>query len=65
MSHQNIQPEMPIPDTPQLLLEHHLKALRLPTMLREYDMRGNAKVMCHPMFGILALGADQILRLIT
>jgi hypothetical protein len=29
------QPEMPIPDTPQLLLEHHLKALRLPTNLRE------------------------------
>ena len=25
------------PDTPQVLLEHHLKALRLPTMLREYD----------------------------
>jgi len=25
------------PDTPQLLLEHHLKALRLPTMLREDD----------------------------
>ena len=24
-------------DTPQLLLDHHLKALRLPTMLREYD----------------------------
>src|SRR5271167_124632 len=24
-------------DTPQLLLEHHLKGLRLPTMLREYD----------------------------
>jgi hypothetical protein len=23
--------------TPQLLLEHHLKELRLPTMLREYD----------------------------
>jgi hypothetical protein len=23
-------------DTPQVLLEHHLKALRLPTMLREY-----------------------------
>jgi predicted DNA-binding transcriptional regulator AlpA len=33
----NSQPEMPIPDTPQLLLEHHLKALRLPTILREYD----------------------------
>lgn len=27
----------PTPDTPQVLLEHHLKALRLPTMLREYD----------------------------
>ena len=25
------------PDTPQVLLEHHLKALRLPTFLREYD----------------------------
>src|SRR5712692_5088143 len=25
-------------DTPQVLLEHHLKALRLPTFLREYDM---------------------------
>ena len=24
-------------DTPQLRLEHHLKELRLPTMLREYD----------------------------
>jgi len=24
-------------DTPQLLLTHHLKALRLPTFLREYD----------------------------
>ena len=31
------QPEMPTPDTPQILLEHHLKALRLPTILREYD----------------------------
>jgi hypothetical protein len=28
------QPEMPTPDTPQLLLEHHLKVLRLPTILR-------------------------------
>src|SRR5665213_3609222 len=25
------------PRTPQLLLEHHLKELRLPTILREYD----------------------------
>ena len=31
------EPEMPTPDTPQLLPEHHLKALRLPTILREYD----------------------------
>jgi len=31
------QAEMPTPDTPQVLLEHHLKALRLPTILREYD----------------------------
>jgi hypothetical protein len=28
---------MPTPDTPQLLLEHHLKALRLLTILHEYD----------------------------
>ena len=24
-------------DTPQLLLAHHLRALKLPTFLREYD----------------------------
>ncbi len=24
-------------DTPQLLLSHHLKALKLPTFLREHD----------------------------
>jgi hypothetical protein len=29
--------EMPTPDTPQVLLEHHLKTLRLPTILSEYD----------------------------
>ena len=28
-------------------------------------VRGNAKVMCHLMFGIVALAADQILRFIT
>ena len=33
----NDTPEMPTPDTPQVLLEHHLKALRLPTILSEYD----------------------------
>src|SRR5664279_5242636 len=27
----------PITDTPQVLLEHHLKQLRLPTFLSEYD----------------------------
>jgi DNA replication protein DnaC len=31
------QQAMPTPDTPQVLLEHHLKALRLPTFQREYD----------------------------
>jgi len=31
-------PNPPAPnDTPQVLLEHHLKLLRLPTFLREYD----------------------------
>ncbi len=29
-------------DTPQVLLEHQLKALRLPTMLREYDKLARA-----------------------
>ena len=27
-------------DTPQLLLDHHLKELRLPTILREYERVG-------------------------
>jgi len=30
-------PVMPTAETPQVLLEHHLKQLRLPTFLREYD----------------------------
>ena len=40
----------PTPDTPQVLLEHHLKALRLPTMLREYDKlaRSCACAATHP-----------------
>ena len=33
----NDTPEIPTPDTPQVLLEHHLKTLRLPTILSEYD----------------------------
>lgn len=32
---------------------------------RTIRVRGNAKVMCHLMFSIVALAADQILRLIT
>jgi len=32
---------------------------------RMVRVRGNAKVMCHLMFGVLALTVDQILRLIT
>jgi hypothetical protein len=32
---------------------------------RMIRVRGNAKVMCHLMFGIIVLAADQILRLIT
>jgi Transposase DDE domain len=32
---------------------------------RSVRVRGNAKVTCHLMFGIFALAADQILRLIT
>ncbi|MDR3409968.1 MAG: transposase [Formivibrio sp.] len=32
---------------------------------RMIRVRGNAKVMCHLMFGIVALTADQILRLVT
>ena len=32
---------------------------------RMIRVRGHAKVICHLMFGILALAADQILRLVT
>jgi hypothetical protein len=32
---------------------------------RMIRVRGHAKVMCHLMFGLLALAADQILRLVT
>jgi hypothetical protein len=32
---------------------------------RMIRVRGHAKVMCHLMFGVLALTADQLLRLIT
>ena len=32
---------------------------------RNVRVRGHAKVMCHLMFGILALTADQLLRFVT
>lgn len=32
---------------------------------RMIRVRGHAKVMCHLTFGIVALAADQILRLLT
>jgi hypothetical protein len=32
-----VEAAAPTTDTPQVLLEHHLKELRLPTILREYD----------------------------
>ena len=37
MSGESTNPTPQTADTPQLLLEHHLKQLRLPTFLREYD----------------------------
>ena len=32
---------------------------------RHIRVRGHAKVMCHLMFGVLALTADHLLRLLT
>jgi hypothetical protein len=32
---------------------------------RMVRVRGNAKVMCHLMFGVLALTADQLMRMVT
>ncbi len=32
---------------------------------RQVRVRGASKVMCHCMFGILALTADQLMRLVT
>lgn len=40
-------------DTPQLLLAHHLKALRLPTFLKEYDkvaQQAAAECLDHPRY---------------
>ena len=46
------QPSTTTADTPQVLLEHHLKQLRLPTFLREYD-----KVARHCAAGRVGLSA--------
>jgi hypothetical protein len=33
-------------EVPQLLLDHHLKTLRLPTFLREYSNGGLSDILC-------------------
>ncbi len=48
-------------DTPQLLLAHHLKALRLPSLLREYDKLAQqcaAEGVDHPRY-LLRLADDD------
>ena len=43
-------------DTPQVLLAHHLKTLKLPTVLRAYDKRpANAPPRAPTMCGILSV----------
>ena len=44
-------------DTPQVLLAHHLKTLKLPTFLREYDKlaRPTAPPRAPTMCGILSV----------
>ena len=32
---------------------------------RKVRVRGHAKVLCHLMFGVLVLAADQIMKLVT
>ena len=51
-------------------IEWHSKALRVNARLkdefggRNVRVRGHAKVLCHLMFGVLALTCDQLMRLI-
>src|SRR5258707_5107682 len=50
-------------ETPQVLLEHHLKALRLPTFLREYDKVAQqcaAEGVDYPRF-LLRLSEQELL----
>jgi len=53
-------------DTPQILLAHHLKALKLPTFLREYDKVAQlcaAEGVDHPRYLMrLAVNAGEILQ---
>ena len=44
-------------DTPQVLLAHHLKTLKLPRFLHEYDKRwpANAPPRAPTMCGILSV----------
>ena len=51
-------------DTPQLLLEHHLKTLRLPTFHREYDKVAQqcaAEGVDHPRY-LLRLAELELLE---
>jgi DNA replication protein DnaC len=50
-------------DTPQVLLAHHLKALKLPTFLREYDKVARqcaAEGVDYPPF-LLRLGEQELI----
>jgi hypothetical protein len=55
----------PTTATPQVLLAHHLKQLRLPTMLREYDKLAQAcasEGVDHPRY-LLRLVELELLEL--
>ncbi|MEJ2117408.1 MAG: IS21-like element helper ATPase IstB [Alphaproteobacteria bacterium] len=52
-------------DTPQVLLEHHLKQLKLPTFLREYDKLARqcaAENIDHPRYLLRLCELEQIER---
>ena len=52
-------------DTPQVLLAHHLKALKLPTILREYDKIARAcaaEGVDYPRFLLRLVEAEIIER---
>jgi hypothetical protein len=52
-------------DTPQILLAHHLKALKLPTFLREYDKVARlcaAEGVDHPRYLMRPAAAKSLRR---